>query len=152
MRNDKEQTGGPKSTQSWHFSSEPPQHTYRRVRGYAFDPSRATKSETALVSQIPCEVPWKKPTLGPTGPHWAYVETGHYVEGLNYDPPIQCFSAPGGLDQSDILTHNGLRPSESNPQSHQQMAYAVAMTTIDRFEHTPLDQESLVADPTGICD
>src|SRR5690606_24411071 len=33
-----------------------------------------------------------------------------------------------------ILAQNGLAPSEGNPQFHQQMVYAVAMTTIHNFE------------------
>ena len=33
-----------------------------------------------------------------------------------------------------ILTRSGLTPSEASPQFHQQMAYAVAMKTIDHFE------------------
>src|SRR5262245_1095003 len=38
------------------------------------------------------------------------------------------------VDDPRILAQNGLRPSEGNPQCHQQMVYAVTMTTIDRFE------------------
>ena len=34
----------------------------------------------------------------------------------------------------ELLAESGLTPSESNPQFHQQMAYAVAMRTIERFE------------------
>ena len=32
------------------------------------------------------------------------------------------------------LAQDGLEPSESNPQFHQQMVYAVAMNTIQSFE------------------
>src|SRR6185295_12808967 len=45
-----------------------------------------------------------------------------------------CFYAPVNLDHPEVLAQNGLAPSEGNPQFHQQMVYAVAMTTIDRFE------------------
>jgi serine/threonine protein kinase len=38
------------------------------------------------------------------------------------------------LDDPDVLAQDGLAPSEGNPQFHQQMAYAVAMTTIRNFE------------------
>src|SRR5439155_13243240 len=38
------------------------------------------------------------------------------------------------LNDKNVLAQDGLRPSEGNPQFHQQMVYAVAMTTIDRFE------------------
>jgi len=53
---------------------------------------------------------------------------------VDFDPPSGCFYAPVDLDDPKILAQNGLAPSEGNPQFHQQMVYAVAMTTIDRFE------------------
>ncbi len=108
-----------------HLPSEPPQPTHRSLRGYAFDPSMATQLETALVSEITYKVPWEKLDKGPIG---------EYLEVVDYDPPSACFYAPVDLDQPSILAQNGLPPSEGNPQFHQQMTYAVAMTTIDRFE------------------
>ena len=53
---------------------------------------------------------------------------------MDYDPPSACFYAPVDLSNEHVLAQNGLPPSEGNPQFHQQMVYAVAMTTIDRFE------------------
>ena len=44
-----------------------------------------------------------------------------------------------------LLAQDGLAPSESNPQFHQQMVYAVAMTTIRHFERA-LGREALWAD------
>jgi len=41
---------------------------------------------------------------------------------------------PVDLNDPWILAQDGLAPSESNPQFHQQMVYAVAMTTIGHFE------------------
>jgi hypothetical protein len=108
-----------------HIPSEPPQPTYRLLRGYAFDPSMATQLETALVSEITYKVPWEKLDRGPCG---------KYVEVVDYDPPSACYYAPVDLENPSILAQNGLPPSEGNPQFHQQMVYAVAMTTIDRFE------------------
>lgn len=108
-----------------HLPSEPPQPTHRLLRGYAFDPSMATKLETALVSEITYKVPWEDLEPGPVG---------GYVEVVDYDPPSGCFYAPVELNHLSILAQNGLQPSEGNPQFHQQMVYAVAMTTIDRFE------------------
>jgi hypothetical protein len=108
-----------------HLPSEPPQPTHRLLRGYAFDPSMATKLETALVSEITYKVPWEPLEPGPSG---------RYIEVVDYDPPSACFYAPVNLDHPSILAQNGLQPSEGNPQFHQQMVYAVAMTTIDRFE------------------
>src|SRR5262249_37867328 len=57
-----------------------------------------------------------------------------YVEVVDFDPPSGRFYAPVDLDHSDILAQEGLAPSEGNPQFHQQMVYAVVMTTIDHFE------------------
>lgn len=110
---------------SAHLPSQPAPPTHRLLRGYAFDPSLATKLETALVSEIMYKVPWEKLDPGPIG---------EYVEIVDYDPPSGCFYAPVNLDDARVLAQNGLAPSEGNPQFHQQMVYAVAMTTIDRFE------------------
>ena len=38
------------------------------------------------------------------------------------------------LNDPHLLAQDGLDPSESNPQFHQQMVYAVAMRTIRTFE------------------
>jgi hypothetical protein len=82
--------------------------------------------ETALVSQMVYKVPWED-DLSP-GP------IGEYIEVVDYDPPSGCFYAPLDLNDRRVLAQDGLPPSEGNPQFHQQMVYAVAMTTIDRFE------------------
>jgi hypothetical protein len=101
--------------------------TQRYLRGYAFDPSLATQLETALVSEILYKVPWEPLKPGPIG---------EYVEVVDVDPPSDCFYAPVDLDHPNVLARQGLTPSEGNPQFHQQMVYAVAMTTIDRFEQS----------------
>jgi hypothetical protein len=108
-----------------HVASQPLAPTHRLLRGYAFDPTLATQLETALVSEITYKIPWEKVSSGPVG---------EYVEVVDYDPPSGCFYAPVDLNDERVLAQNGLAPSEGNPQFHQQMAYAVAMTTIDRFE------------------
>jgi hypothetical protein len=113
-------------TRPRHLPSEPTPPTHRLLRGYAFDPSLATKLETALVSEITYKVPWEK--LDEDGP------IGEYVEVVDYDPASGCFYAPVDLNHPRLLAQNGLAPSEGNPQFHQQMVYAVVMTTIDRFE------------------
>ena len=119
-----------------HLASQPPEPTHRLLRGYAFDPSLATKLETALVSEITFKVPWEKLAPGPIG---------EYVEVVDYDPPSSCFYSPVDLDHPRILAQNGLAPSEGNPQFHQQMVYAAAMTTIDRFERA-LGRKAMWAD------
>lgn len=110
---------------SMHMASEPPAPTHRLLRGYAFDPSLATRLDTALVSEITYKIPWEKLARGPVG---------EYLEVVDYDPASGCFYAPVDLNDPRVLAQNGLPPSEGNPQFHQQMVYAVAMTTIDRFE------------------
>ena len=108
-----------------HLPSQPPAPTHRYLRGYAFDPSLATQLETALVSEVMFKVPWEDLQAGPIG---------EYLEVVDYDPASGCFYQPVYLDDLRILAQNGLAPSEGNPQFHQQMVYAAAMTTIDRFE------------------
>jgi hypothetical protein len=108
-----------------HLPSQPPAPTHRLLRGFTFDPSLATTLETALVSEVTYRVPWEKLAAGPVG---------EYIEVVDVDPASGCFYAPVDLDHEAVLAQNGLPASEGNPQFHQQMAYAVAMTTIDRFE------------------
>src|SRR5215208_7326288 len=110
-----------------HLASQPPLPTQRYLCGYAFDPSLATQLETALVSEIVYKVPWEPLKPGPRG---------EYVEVVDVDPPSDCFYAPVDLDHAAVLAQRGLTPSEGNPQFHQQMVYAAAMTTIDRFEQS----------------
>ena len=117
-------TGG-KPAPPRHLPSEPPRPSHRLLRGYAFDPSLTASLETALVGEVTYRVPWEELPDG---------LIGEYVEVVDYDPPSGCWYAPAALDHPRVLARNGLDPSEGNPQFHQQMVYAVAMTTIDRFE------------------
>jgi hypothetical protein len=77
-------------------------------------------------------VPWERDALGAnavaTGP------AGEFVEVIDRDPASGCFYAPVDLDDPHLLAQDGLPPSESNPQFHQQMVYAVTMRTIQTFE------------------
>ncbi len=100
--------------------------TYRRLRGYAFDPSLSQIIDTVDINNIVYKVPWEEPLkIGPVG---------EYVEVLDYDPTVEQFYSPVNLNDKYILASDGLAPSESNPQFHQQMVYAVAMVTIQNFE------------------
>ena len=56
------------------------------------------------------------------------------LEVIDFDPSSGCFYAPVDLNDPRILAQDGLRPSETNPQFHQQMVFAVAMLTIMNFE------------------
>jgi hypothetical protein len=117
----------------------------RRLRGYAFDPSLSTQLEMAVINQLTYAVPWEE-SIKP-GP------TGEYLEVIDYDPASQCFYAPVDLNERHLLAQDGLSPSEGNPQFHQQMVYAVAMTTIRNFERAlgrrVLWAPQLVRDETG---
>ncbi|MGE5531502.1 MAG: peptidase S8, partial [Bacteroidota bacterium] len=110
---------------------ERPAHRY--LNAYAFDPSLSLQLENAALNQIKLKVPWEhdpltgEDILGP-GP------VGEYLEVVDVDPASGCFYAPIDLNQPYLLASDGLHPSEGNPQFHQQMVYAVAMTTIKNFE------------------
>src|SRR6186713_1777427 len=97
----------------------------RKLRGYAFDPSLSLKIDTVAINDICYKVPWEHLQPGPSG---------EYVEVIDYDPTVGKFYRPVDLDNDYILAQDGLNPSESNPQFHQQMLYAVVMTTIKNFE------------------
>jgi hypothetical protein len=98
---------------------------FRRLRAYAFDPSLSTMLDTAQINETVLAVPWEKLMPGPAG---------EYLEVVDYDPASSRFYEPVDLDHRHLLAQAGLAPSESSPQAHQQMVYAVAMTTIGHFE------------------
>ena len=98
----------------------------RRLRILAFDPSLSTRLETATINQITVEVPWEA-DLAP-GP------IGEYIEVVDADPASGACYQPVDLNALALVAQDGLAPSESNPQFHQQMVYAVIMDTIRRFE------------------
>ena len=97
----------------------------RRLRIFAFDPSLATRLETATINELTLEVPWE--SLGP-GP------IGEYLEVIDVDPASGACYDPVNLNDVPLLATDGLRASESNPHFHQQMVYGVAMRTIRHFE------------------
>ena len=105
---------------------------FRKLRGYAFDPSLSLKIDTALINDITYKIPWEDEGEGAgqikSGP------CGEYLEVIDYDPTVNKFYSPVNLNDPYILAQDGLEPSASNPQFHQQMVYAVAMTTIKNFE------------------
>ena len=99
---------------------------HRPLRVYAYDPSLSAKLDTLDINEATLNVRWEK-DLKP-GP------IGEYIEVIDVDPASQCCYAPVNLNHPHILTQSGLAPSEASPQFHQQMAYAVAMKTIEYFE------------------
>src|SRR5215203_7439160 len=95
-----------------------PYPVFRRLRGYAFDPSLSLEFDTALVNEVIFNVKWEKELN--SGP------VGEYVEIVDYDPASKSFYAPVDLNNAHVLAQDGLSPSEGNPHFHQQMVYAVA--------------------------
>ncbi|MDX6402506.1 MAG: hypothetical protein QOF27_3112, partial [Gaiellaceae bacterium] len=104
----------------------------RRLRVFAFDPSVGIELETAGINEVTLGVPWERDGDGidllQPGP------VGEYVEVIDHDPASRAFYQPIDLNDSAIVAQDGLPPSESNPQFHQQMVYAVTMRTIRNFE------------------
>jgi hypothetical protein len=98
-----------------------PDPSQRILRVYAFDPSRGAR----LGNRLKIRVPYEKLTKGPVGEKIAVID---------YDASNECYYEGIDLDAAAVLGQNGLAPSESNPQFHQQMVYAVVMDTIRRFE------------------
>ena len=103
-----------------------PRPPFRRLRTYAFDPILSRQLDTYEINEVTLKIPWdEKMESGPID---------SYIEVVDYDPASQAFYAPVDLNDPKLLAQDGHRPSEGNPQFHQQMAYAVARTTIGHFE------------------
>ncbi len=98
----------------------------RPLRVYAIDPSMEAQIATFHLTEATLAIPWEE-GIGP-GP------VGEYLEVIDVDPASGAAYAPVDLNDHRLLAQDGLAPSETNPQFHQQMAYAVAMCTIDHFE------------------
>lgn len=110
----------------------------RTLRTFAFDPSLDMNIETSVINRINLSVPWEALEPGPVG---------EYLEIVDIDPPSGYFYPPVDLDDRHLLAQDGLPPSEGNPQFHQQMVYAVASTTIEKFEKA-LGRKVIWAVPT----
>ncbi|MBK7600326.1 MAG: hypothetical protein IPJ07_18135 [Acidobacteria bacterium] len=59
---------------------------------------------------------------------------GERIAVIDYDGANKVYYKPVDLDDPGLLIRSGLDPSESDPWFHQQMVYAVASETIQRFE------------------
>jgi hypothetical protein len=98
----------------------------RSLRIFAFDPSISAQFSTAGIGEITISVRWEH-DLKP-GP------VGEYVAVVDADPASNTFYRFVDLNDPHLLAQSGLAPAETNPLFHQQMVYAVAMTTIGHFE------------------
>ncbi|TGP52701.1 peptidase S8 [bacterium M00.F.Ca.ET.230.01.1.1] len=107
----------------------PPQ---RRLRIYALDPSIAKQLDSVSVYQATLSVPWDDKPLTEAALRPGPI--GEYLEVIDVDPASDRFYDPVDLNDKQLLAQDGLTPSEGNPKFHQQMVYAVAMTTIGHFE------------------
>lgn len=103
-----------------------PPPAYRKLRAFAYDPSLSTQLENYDVSEVLVNVRWEGNLL--PGP------VGEYLEIVDVDPASECAYHPIDLSDPTLMAQNGLPPSEGDPQFHQQMVYAVAMSTIQHFE------------------
>jgi hypothetical protein len=113
-------------------STPMPPATQRLLRVFAFDPSMGRTRETAGINETLIRIPWERDAKGvdilQPGP------VGEYIEVVDRDPASRCFYEPVDLNDRYVIAQHGLPPSESSPQFHQQMVYAVAMRTIRNFE------------------
>ncbi|MEP6764551.1 MAG: S8 family serine peptidase, partial [Gemmatimonadaceae bacterium] len=98
---------------------------YRRLRAYALDPSLSNRLDTASINEVTLQIRWED--LQKAGPD------GEYLNVVDKDPTGVEYKGVV-LDDPRLLAQDGWAPSEGNPQFHQQMVYAVAMRTIERFE------------------
>lgn len=110
-----------------------PTPTYRKLRGYALDPSLSVALETMRVNELVYRVPWEE-LQAARSKHRVSNPVGEYLEIVDCDPATGRFYEPVDLDNPHLLAQDGHAPSISNPQFHQQMVYAVMMTTIKHFE------------------
>ncbi len=86
----------------------------------------ATKLDTAAMNELFIDVPWEAAIeVGPSG---------EYIEVVDFDPASGVYYKPVDLNDPILLAQEGIAPSESDPQFHQQMVYAVAMKTICNFQ------------------
>lgn len=99
---------------------------YRYLRGYTLDPGFSTRLDTAAINEGIYRIPFESVEPGPIG---------QSIEVIDYDPASDCWYDPVNLAAENIASQNGLRPSEGNPQFHQQFVYAVTMKTIRHFEY-----------------
>ena len=103
-------------------SAELPWPDVRPLQVYAFDPSMGRFVGNYMTASVLYE-PLKP---GPVGQRFAVVD---------YDGANKTFYKPVDLDDPRVLIKGGFDPTESDPRFHQQMVYAVASETLQRFEH-----------------
>ena len=106
---------------------------FRKLRAYAFDPSLSLATDTVQVNNLVYKVEWED-LVKRAGSQQETLPAGEYIEIIDFDPASGLFYPLVDLNERALLAQDGLNPSVSNPQFHQQMVYAVVMTTIKNFE------------------
>lgn len=106
------------------MSFQPP----RKLRVFSFDPSTGNRHANRSIRELLISIPWELDPEVKIGPD------GEYLQIVDYDPASGFFYGPLDLDNAEVRYGCGLKPSEENPQFHQQMVYAVCMSTIAVFE------------------
>ncbi len=107
---------------------------FRQLRIYAIDPMVSRAGEHEATVQIRFE---DVELRGGNGTDTDPVSfRGRRVEVVDVDAagPDPVWLKPVDLDDANIAMQHGLDPSESDPQFHQQMVYAVAMRTLEQFD------------------
>jgi hypothetical protein len=103
-------------------TAEIPFPSERPLNVYAFDPSLGN----FVGNQMVTHVRYESVEPGPIGERFAVID---------YDGSQRTFYKPVNLDDPKLLMTHGLLPSEADPRFHQQMVYAVASETLQRFEY-----------------
>ena len=114
------------------FDTKIQKPNFRKLRGYAFDPSLSMQLDTSAINASTFRIKWED-LKHPAKDREVGIK-GEYIEVFDYDPASETFYDGVDLNDPNILAQDGLDPSESNPKFHQQMVYAVAMRTIANFE------------------
>lgn len=97
----------------------------RRLRVFTIDPALGGQLATRHLKEVTVKVPWESELeMGPVG---------EYIEVVDVDHASGVFYSPVDLNRRDLLAQDGLAASETNPQFHQQMVYAVARSMVERF-------------------
>jgi subtilisin family serine protease len=104
-----------------------PDPPFRRLRTYAIDPSLSLTLDTASINEATLKVKWEKLDVKQN------QFEGEYLRIVDTDDNGPTY-APVDLNDSRLLAQDGHPPAEGNPAFHQQMVYAVAMSTIALFE------------------
>jgi hypothetical protein len=102
-------------------TAEIPWPDERPLNVYAFDPSFGR----FVGNYMTASVRYEKLDPGPIGERFAVID---------YDGTAKVFYTPVDLDDPKLLIKGGLAPSQTDPRFHQQMVYAVASETLQRFE------------------